>query len=161
MLQIRTFWRIWNSSLRIQTGLHLNFQIFQRNTTVMKMWKMYKRFLVDSEDTITSVMWSRNYLFPLRLRLSKSFGSGSRSGNSFGTTFFHRFYIIKYIFHVFMKENRPNSHTRSYSIWILIFFTTLTDPEPKLLHSGSGSSQKFRLLAAPAPGPQHWIIFVS
>jgi hypothetical protein len=50
-----------------------------------------------------TVLWSRNYLFPLRLRLSKCFGSGSRSGsgNSFGTTCYHRFYIKKYIFHVF------------------------------------------------------------
>ncbi len=28
------------------------------------------------------------------------------------------------------------------------------EPELKLQHSGSGSSQKFQLLAAPAP--QHW-----
>jgi hypothetical protein len=34
------------------------------------------------------------------------------------------------------------------------FQNTLADPEPKLRFSGSGSSQKFRLLAAPAP--QHW-----
>jgi hypothetical protein len=33
------------------------------------------------------------------------------------------------------------------------FQNTLADlePEPKLRYSGSGSSQKFRLLAAPAP----------
>jgi hypothetical protein len=36
-----------------------------------------------------------------------------------------------------------------YEFWFL--FTTQADPEPKLRHSGSGSSQKFRLLAAPAP----------
>ncbi len=29
-----------------------------------------------------------------------------------------RFYVKKDIFHVLMKENRPNSHVRSYSIWI-------------------------------------------
>jgi hypothetical protein len=33
----------------------------------------------------------------------------------------------------------------------LFLFTTLADPEPKLQYSGSGSSQKFQLLAAPAP----------
>jgi hypothetical protein len=35
----------------------------------------------------------------------------------------------------------------------IFLFTTLADPEPepKLRYCGSGSSQKFRLLAAPAP----------
>jgi hypothetical protein len=48
-----------------------------------------------------AVLWSRNYFFPLRL--SESFGSGSRSGssNSLGTTWYHRFYVKKDIFHVF------------------------------------------------------------
>jgi hypothetical protein len=40
-----------------------------------------------------------------------------------------------------------------YEFWFL--FTTQADPEPKFCHSGSGSSQKFRLLAALAPAPQH------
>ncbi len=44
-----------------------------------------------------SVLWSQNFLFPLRLRLTKSFGSGI----SFVTTFYHRFHIKKWIYHVF------------------------------------------------------------
>jgi hypothetical protein len=53
-----------------------------------------------------SVLWSRNYFFPLRLRLSESFGSGagSGSGNSLGTTCYHRFYVKKDIFHVFNER---------------------------------------------------------
>ncbi len=110
-----------------------------------------------------SVLWSRNYLFPhpLRLRLSKSFGSGSGagSGNSFGTTCYHRFYIKKYIFHVFLWKKIDLIHMLDpiqYEFWIL--FTTLADPEPERKLWYSGSSQKFRLLAAPAPAPQHWIL---
>jgi hypothetical protein len=66
-------------------------------------------------------------------------------------------FILKSTFFMFfMKENRPNSHARSYSIWILIFLYILLyltrsqswDTEPKLRYSDSGSSQKFRLLAA-------------
>jgi hypothetical protein len=57
----------------------------------------------------------------------------------------------------FMKEYRLNSLTRSYSIWIFIFIYYFSwpgagVPEPKLRYTGSG--QKFRLHAAPAP--QHW-----
>jgi hypothetical protein len=55
-------------------------------------------------------------LFPLRLRLSKSFGSGSRSGSeagseagsgsdiSFVTTLYNRFQIKKWIFLVFYER---------------------------------------------------------
>jgi hypothetical protein len=45
-----------------------------------------------------------NYIFPLRLWLSKSFGSGADSGNSLGTTCYHRFYVKKDIFHVFNER---------------------------------------------------------
>jgi hypothetical protein len=39
----------------------------------------------------------------------------------------------------------------------MIEYTTLVEPEPKLQYTGSGSGQKFRLLAAPAPAQQHCI----
>ncbi len=80
-----------------------------------------QRFLMRIR-VLPPALWSQNYLFPLRLRHSKSFGSG----NSFGTTCYHRFYVKKYgtFFMFFMKENRPNSHARSYSllIWILFYY---------------------------------------
>jgi hypothetical protein len=88
-----------------------------------------------------TVLRSRNYLFPLRLRLSKSFSSG----NSFGTTCYHRFYIINYIFHVFMKEYRPNSHARSYSIWIFLFLYYFSWP-------GARSRSRNFDIPPPAPG---------
>jgi hypothetical protein len=84
-----------------------------------------------------SMLRSRNYLF--RLRLSKSFGSGSRScfgaangsDNSFVTTHYHRFHIKKCIFQVFLKNTityRPNSHARSYWIWISNFMKYFSWP---------------------------------
>ncbi len=64
------------------------------------------------------------------------------------------FILKSTLFVFFMKENRRNSHARSYSIWIFIFTNYFSwprqEPEPKLRYSGSGSSQKFRLFAAPA-----------
>ncbi len=53
---------------------------------------------------LITVLWSRNFLFPLRL--SKSFGSGSSSGSdiSFITTFYQRFHIKKWIIHVFYER---------------------------------------------------------
>jgi hypothetical protein len=55
---------------------------------------------------VITVLWSRNFLFPLRLRLSKSFSSGAGSGSdvSFKTTFYHRFHIKKSIIHVFYER---------------------------------------------------------
>jgi hypothetical protein len=52
---------------------------------------------------LQAVLWSQNFLFPLRLRLSKSFSSGSSSSSrsgagsniSFVTSFNHRFHIKK------------------------------------------------------------------
>ncbi len=111
--------------------------------------------------TRTPLLRSQNYLFPLQLWLSKSFGSGSpsSSGNSVGTTgnCYHRFYINKYIFHVFLWKNIDLIHMLDPIQYEFLFlFTTLADPElePKLWYFNSGSSLKFRLLAAPAP--QHW-----
>ncbi len=66
------------------------------------------------------VLWSRNFLFKLRLRLSKSFGSGSDI--SFDLPLITDFILKKWIFHVFfMKEYQPNSHAGFYTKWILIF----------------------------------------
>jgi hypothetical protein len=110
---------------------------------------------------LIAVLRSQNYLF--QLRLSKGFGSGSRSGSnsSFVTTCYHRSHIKKWIFHVFCEKNMDLIHMLDPIQYELLFiFTTLTDlePEPKLRYSGSG--QKFRLLAAsaPAPAPQHCLI---
>jgi hypothetical protein len=68
----------------------------------------------------TSVLRSRNYFYPLRLQLSKSFGSSSGAGsdNSFGTTepVITDFIFKCTFFMFFMKEYRPNSRARSYSI---------------------------------------------
>jgi hypothetical protein len=46
-----------------------------------------------------AVLWSRNFLFPLRFQLSKSFSSGSDI--SFDLPFITDFIIKKWIFHVF------------------------------------------------------------
>jgi hypothetical protein len=35
------------------------------------------------------------------------------------------FILKRTFFMFFMKENRPNSHARSYSIWLMIFFLLL------------------------------------
>jgi hypothetical protein len=48
-----------------------------------------------------AVLWSRNYLF--RLRLSKSFNSSSDF--SFVTTYLHSFYIKIWVFHLFLGKN--------------------------------------------------------
>ncbi len=110
-----------------------------------------------------AVLWSRNFLFPLRFQLSKSFGSGSDI--SFDLPFITDFILKKSGFFMFFKKDyQPNSHAGFYSKWILIFIYYLSwpgaragtwsqsrEPELKLRHSGSSSRQKFRLLAAPAP----------
>jgi hypothetical protein len=44
----------------------------------------------------------------------------------------------------------------NFEFYLLLKLTRSWEPEPKLWHYGSGSSQKFRLLAAPAP--QHWML---
>ncbi len=68
---------------------------FQLGFTVMTA---RKKIPSDGE----ALLWSQNFLF--RLRLSKSFGSGAGSGSdiSFVSTFYHRFHIKKWIFHVFL-----------------------------------------------------------
>ncbi len=53
--------------------------------------------------SINAVLWSRNFLFPLRLRLSKSFSSGSDI--SFELPFITGFLLKKWIFHVFLWKN--------------------------------------------------------
>jgi hypothetical protein len=102
-----------------------------------------------------AVLWNRNYLFPRRLRLSKSFGSGSNagSGNSFVTTCYHSFHIKKWIFDVFfMKEYQPNLHARSYILILIFYFSCLgAGAETSIFQLQSGSGQKFRLFATPAP----------
>ncbi len=42
--------------------------------------------------------------------------------------------------------------------YTLIQFDREPKLEPKLQYTGSGSGQKFRLLADPAPAPQHWLL---
>jgi hypothetical protein len=86
-------------------------------------------------------------MFLLWLRLSKSFGSGSRAGSdiSFITTFYHRFHNKKWIFHVFLnKEYQPNSHAGFYKIWIYEFYFYL------LLKLTRSQGRNFNI---PAPAP--------
>jgi hypothetical protein len=40
----------------------------------------------------------------------------------------------------------------------LFFFTTYADPEPGAGAENSTFRLQFRLLAAPAPAPQHWCV---
>ncbi len=104
------------------------------------------------------VLWSRNFLFPLRLRLrlSKSFSSGSCSGSragsgydiSFDLPFITDFILKKWNFHVFMKEYQPNSHAGFYTKWILIFIYYLSWPG-----AGAGSRSRNFDISAPAPAP--------
>jgi hypothetical protein len=74
------------------------------------IWGRYFSFAVlgrVAEENITkSRVAEPKLFFPLWLRLSKSFGSGSPagSGNSLGTTCYHRFYVKKDIFHVFNER---------------------------------------------------------
>ncbi len=114
---------------------------------------------------LKAVLWSQNFLIPLRLRLSNSFGSGS--GSSSGsktsfvtTTFYHRFHIKKWIFLVFLWKNINLLQMLASIQYKFLFHLLLKltrsqsrEPEPKLRLSGSssGSGQKLRLLAAPAP----------
>jgi hypothetical protein len=55
----------------------------------------------------------------------------------------------------FMKEYHPNLHARSYSILILILIFYFSCPgaraETLIFRLQSGSGEKFRLFAAPAP----------
>jgi hypothetical protein len=114
-----------------------------------------RRFYVS----INAVLWSRNFLFPLRLRLSKSFSSGSDisfelpfiTGFLLKSGFFMfsyeriltlftcwKLYKINFDFHLLIKLTR--SRSRNFDI-----------PAP----AKSSGSLQLRLLAAPAP--QHWI----
>jgi hypothetical protein len=65
------------------------------------------------------------------------------------------FILTSGFFMFFMKEYQPHSHAGFYNMnvdfYLLLKLTRSREPEPKLRHSGSGSSQKFRLLAAPTP----------
>ncbi len=98
--------------------------------------------LVAVSATCRPVLWSRNFLFPLRLWISKSYGSGSDI--SFVSTFYHRFHIKKWIFHVFfMIEYLPNSHAGFYTMWILIFIYYWSWP-------GAGSRSRNFDIPAPA-----------
>ncbi len=123
------------------------------------IWHKCHLYIVPSWLHLVPVLWSRNFLFRLRLRLSKSFGFGSRSGSddSFVTAFYHRFHIKKWIFHVFMKEYQPNSHflilyNMNSDFYLLLRLTRSRswepepehgsrsrEPEPKLRYAGSSS----------------------
>ncbi len=63
----------------------------------------------------------------------------------------------------FMKEYRPNLHASSYLIQIFIFIYYFSWPGARTWYSGSisGSGQKFRLLAAPAPQHCHQQLFMD
>jgi hypothetical protein len=86
----------------------------------------------------------------------KSFGFAAGSDFSFVSTCLHSFKVKSRFFMFFRNEYQLNSLALSYSTWIMIFIyryyfslTRSREPEPKLHYTGSG--QKFRLLAAPAP----------
>jgi hypothetical protein len=117
----------------------------KRKALVKKIWSTKDE---PYYNHLPTVLWSRNFLFPLRLRLSKSFGSGSTSGSgagsdlSFLSTFYHRFHFKKSIFMFFMKEYQPNSHAGFYTIWILIFIYYSSWP---------GAGSRSRNFAIPAP----------
>ncbi len=73
----------------------------------------------------------------------KKKSSGFSYDNSFVSTgtYYHRFHIKKWIFHVFLWKNVYLIHMIDpiqYEFWFF-FFTTLADPEPepKLRYSGS------------------------
>jgi hypothetical protein len=108
-----------------------------------------------------SVLWSQNLLFPVWLRLSKSFGSGSRSDISFDLPFIADFILKKWIFHVFLWKNinlihMLDSMQMNFDFYLLLKLTRSREPEPKLQHFGSSSGQKFRLLAARAQQHCSW-----
>ncbi len=97
-------WRLTRpSTIPHSESYCIKFEQCQQIATVNKLQedKQYGLLLVKK-----TVLWSRNFLFPLRLRLSKRFGSGSGAGSdiSFTTTstFYYRFHIKKWIFHVFL-----------------------------------------------------------
>jgi hypothetical protein len=129
-----------NSSVMLLTGWLLQFFRFfcDRNSNFRLLdlsasdhWSPVR--ICGCYSSFAAVLWSINFLFSLQLRLSKSFGSGSRSGAcsgsniSFVTTFYHRFHIKKSrVFMFFMKEYQPNAHAGSYTIWIFIFIYYLS-----------------------------------
>jgi hypothetical protein len=69
------------------------------------------------------------FLFPLRLRHSKSFGSGSHSragsDNSFVTTFYHRFHIKKVDFSCFLCKNINLIHMKDPVQYEFLFLFTI------------------------------------
>ncbi len=96
---------------------------------------------------LSTVLWSWNYLFPLRLRLSKSFSFG----NNFGTMLSQILYLKKVHFSCCLWKKIDLIHMLDpIQYEFRFFFTTLADPE---LGAGAETSI-FRLrpkVLAPAP----------
>ncbi len=75
-----------------------------------------------------TVLWSRNFLFPLRLRLSKSFGSAPAPTLALYLPYITDFILKSGFFMFFMIEYLPNSHAGFYTMWIFIFIYYLSCP---------------------------------
>ncbi len=92
------------------------------------------------------VLWSWNYLFPLRHRLSKSSAPAPEPAPAITLELpvITDFTLKSTFFMFFMKENRPNSHAKSYSIWISIFIYYFS-------WLGAGSQSRSRNFDIPAP----------
>ncbi len=88
-------------------------------------------FILRKEQGFISGLRSRNYFFPLRLRLSTSFRSGSSSGAGSGS----RLELWGCLFSQLLNEEvdfswffGKNIDFWSYSIWVMIKYTTLVCP---------------------------------